>query len=86
MPGIARLGDPCGGTIIATAIRTLVNSLPVARLGDQITPHGDSPHDSAVLIEASSTVFAEGIPVCRLGDAASCGHTISGASTDTNAG
>ena len=86
MPALARHGDPCGGTCIASAVKTFVNDILVVRLGDLITPHGESPHESAVMVEASSTVFAEGIAVCRVGDAASCGHTISSASPDTFAG
>lgn len=86
MPAVARHGDPCGGTIIATAIHTNVNGLAIARLGDSITPHGTGAHAAATLIEASSTVFAEGIRVCRVGDAASCGHTISAGSPNTFAG
>jgi uncharacterized Zn-binding protein involved in type VI secretion len=76
MPALARHGDPCGGTIIASTTKTFANGLPIARLGDSITTHGDGPHAGAVLIEASSTVFVEGKAVCRVGDAASCGHTI----------
>lgn len=86
MPNVARHGDPCGGSIIATAIKTTVNGLAIARLGDPVTSHGDSPHNSAVLVQASSTVFAEGIAICRVGDLASCGHAISSGSPDCHAG
>jgi len=86
MPAIARHNDPCGGTIIATAVKTKINGLAVARVGDAITPHGNSPHNSAVMIEGSSTVTVEGVAVCRVGDAASCGHTITAGSTDAFAG
>ncbi|MEO8603373.1 MAG: PAAR domain-containing protein [bacterium] len=86
MPFVARNGDSCGGTIIATALRTTVNGLAVARIGDQVTSHGDPPHHNAHMVEGSLTVLAEGIGVCRFGDAASCGHTISTASSDVSAG
>lgn len=88
MPAIARNGDICGGAISATATKTTVNDQPVARIGDQVASHGDSPHDSAVMVEGSSTVIVEGIGVCREGDAASCGHTIElgAGSPSTNAG
>lgn len=86
MPKVARHGDPCGGTIIATAIKTFVNGILVARIGDAITSHGTGAHAAATMIEGSATVKAEGIGVCREGDAASCGHTITAASPDTFAG
>lgn len=83
MPAIARDGDPCGGLIIATAVATKVNSKRIARLGDAITSHGVGPHAAATLVTASSTFFAEGIRVCRVGDSASCGHTITAGSPDS---
>ena len=81
--GIARNGDPCGGVIEATALTTFVNFLPVARLTDPISAHGTGPHAAATLVESSLTVVAEGKFICRLGDAASCGHTISSASLNS---
>lgn len=86
MPSIARHGDPCGGTIIATALHTRINGVVVARLGDSITPHGTGDHAAATLVQASSSVKAEGIRICRVGDAASCGHTITAGSPNANAG
>jgi uncharacterized Zn-binding protein involved in type VI secretion len=85
MPKVARNGDVCGGLIIATATKTYINGKLVARIGDSITSHGIGKHASATMVGGSSTVFAEGIGVCRLGDVASCGHAISTASSDTEA-
>lgn len=87
MPGIARVGvDTAGGTIVGGGQSTVyANGALVAVLGDAVAPHGPSPHDAAVMVEASSTVFAEGIRVCRAGDAASCGHVATG-SGNVNAG
>jgi len=81
--GVARNGDTAGGAITATAIKTFVNNLAVARVGDSVASHGTGPHASATLVAGSLTVLAEGIAICRLGDPASCGHTISVASTNT---
>ena len=86
MPAIARDGDLCGGQIVATATRTKVNGKLVARIGDQVLPHGNPPHDSAVMVEGSSTVIVEGKGVCRKGDAASCGHVVAAGSGDVTAG
>lgn len=82
MPACARLGDPAGGPITATATTVLVNGVPVARLGDPVVPHGIGPHAVAVIVGASMNVEAEGIAVTRLGDSASCGDSVSGGSSD----
>jgi uncharacterized Zn-binding protein involved in type VI secretion len=76
MPAIARNGDLCGGVIIATATTTRVNGQLVARIDDPVASHGEPPHNAATMAEGSSTVIIEGKGVCRVGDAATCGHTI----------
>lgn len=80
MPGVARVGvDVAGGTITGNLAPTVfVNGAPVAVLGAAVAPHGPGEHLSAVMAEASGSVFANGIGVCRQGDAASCGHPSSG--------
>ncbi len=50
-------------------------------INDSVSPHGDPPHVSATIVSASSTVFAEGKPVTRKGDSASCGHSATGSGT-----
>jgi uncharacterized Zn-binding protein involved in type VI secretion len=86
MAAVARNTDICGGAIIATATKTFVNGLLVARLGDTVTSHGTGPHAAATLVGCSLTVLVEGKGVCRFGDAATCGHTVSMASPSVNAG
>jgi uncharacterized Zn-binding protein involved in type VI secretion len=77
----------CGGVIIGNLAPTVqVDGYPVVVVGAAITPHGPSPHDTAHMIQGSSTVFANGIAVCRVGDLASCGHTVSTGSPDASAG
>lgn len=80
MPGIARINqDSAGGTIVGNLAPTVfVNNQPVAVKGADVAGHGLPPHSSPVMNGASSTVFANNIPVCREGDAATCGHTSSG--------
>ena len=82
MPGAARVNvDTAGGTIIGNLAPTVfVNGAPIACKGAQIAPHGKSPHDAPVMSGSSSTVKANGIPVCRAGDVATCGHAASGSS------
>ncbi|WP_417702300.1 PAAR domain-containing protein [Pseudophaeobacter sp.] len=87
MPGVSRIAlDAAGGPIFeALAPSVRVNGAPVAVLGCAVTPHGIAAHAAPVMAAASGTVFAEGIAICREGDAASCGHLASG-SGDVSAG
>jgi uncharacterized Zn-binding protein involved in type VI secretion len=87
MPGISRVGaDAAGGTIVGNLAPTVfVNGSPIAVQGAAVAGHGRSPHSGPVMVGASGTVKANGIPVCRAGDPASCGHAASG-SGDVNAG
>ena len=82
MPGIARVGqDTAGGLINGGGQSTVfVNGKLAAVIGDAVASHGVGPHASATMAQGSSTVFAEGIGVCREGDAATCGHTATGSS------
>lgn len=81
MPGISRVGvDAAGGTIVGNLAPTVfVNGAPIVVKGANVVPHGLPPHSpQPVMVGCSSTVFANGIPVVRAGDAASCGHAASG--------
>tara|TARA_R100000008_G_scaffold85631_2_gene76087 strand:+ start:2126 stop:2413 length:288 start_codon:yes stop_codon:yes gene_type:complete len=80
MPGIARVGtDTAGGMQLGGGNTTVfVNGAPAQVLGGPVAGHGLPPHSSPIMVGASSTVFAQGIPVCRQGDSASCGHTSTG--------
>lgn len=80
MPGVSRVGvDSAGGTIVGDLAPTvIVNGAPVAVLGAAVAPHGTGRHAGPVMAEASATVFANEIAVCRAGDAASCSHATTG--------
>lgn len=82
MPGIARVGvDSAGGAITGNLAPTVkVNGSPVAVQGAAVASHAPVPPHvgSPTMVGHSGTVFANGIPVCRAGDAASCGHAASG--------
>ena len=73
MPGIARVGiDSAGGTITGGGQSSVyVDGALAAVLGDAVAPHGPGLHAAATMAAASGSVFADGIPVCRAGDAAS---------------
>ena len=87
MPGVARNSvDSAGGIAIQGSGNVNANGSGVVRIGDKVASHGISPHSPPPpMVGGSSTVFAKGIGVSRSGDAASCGHTISG-SSNVNAG
>lgn len=77
--GAARVDiDVAGGVIIGILAPTVfVNGTNISVIGDPVAGHGLPPHDAPVMVTGSSTVFANGIPVCRLGDVASCGDAVS---------
>lgn len=76
MPGIARglVDSAGGGPLIQSQSFFRVDGYDVVRLGDHVTSHGFPPHDAAVMAFSSLFFKVSGIPVCRAGDAASCGH------------
>jgi uncharacterized Zn-binding protein involved in type VI secretion len=76
MRNIARIGDVVGGAILSGRPTVRANNIPVACIGDAITPHGRGIHAAAVLASGSPNVFAGNIPVSRIGDSANCGHNV----------
>ena len=88
MPGVSRVGaDSACGLIVGDLAPTVrVNGNPIAVKGAIIVAHGLPPHSpTPVMVGSSTTVFAQGVAVCRSGDGASCGHAASG-SSNVNAG
>ena len=86
---VARVGvdNVGGGLILGPGAPTIkVNGSTVSVLGDAVASHGSGPHAAATIITASGSVNAEGKAVVRVGDLASCGHTVATGSPDTNAG
>lgn len=84
MPAASKVSESIAGGLVAGpgADTVLVEGLPWSVLGDLIEPHGIGTHSSAEMVEASETVFAQSIAVCRVGDLASCGHpVVNGAET-----
>jgi len=88
MPGIARVGqDAAGGIILGLGnSRLLVDGLPASVIGDAVAGHGPGPHAGPVMILGSFRVSAGAIPVCRLGDSASCGDAAAPGSSRASAG
>ena len=84
MPGICRDGtDAAGGALIKSQTTVFANGDEVIVHDDNVTPHGDSPHDAPTMIAGSDSVFIGGIAVCNAGDLATCGHAASGSSNVT---
>ena len=84
MSGIARVTqDSAVGLITGVlAPNVFINGKPIALRGATVTPHGVGSHSNSILDGSSLTLYVNGIPVCREGDLASCGHPItSGSST-----
>jgi uncharacterized Zn-binding protein involved in type VI secretion len=73
---VSRIGDAAGGLIVSGMPTVLAGGIPVARIGDAISPHGQGVHAGSLIVTGSATVYAGGIPVARIGDSASCGHLI----------
>jgi uncharacterized Zn-binding protein involved in type VI secretion len=81
MPGVSRKdADSAGGVISGGSVNVFINTYAAVRVGDSVTPHGIGLHGSPQMAEGSSTVFVNGIALCREGDKANCGHPASGSS------
>jgi len=83
MAKVSRQGDAnqVGGKLERGAGTVFVNGKPMALHVSKISPHSPwgvphPPHAAAVTTEGSPTVFAEGVPVVRVGSGNSCGHSI----------
>lgn len=79
MAQLSRKGDAnaAGGKIVRGAGTVFANGIAVGLHVSDITPHPDGgKHKSAKTTEGSPTVFAEGVPVLRVGSGNTCGHSI----------
>lgn len=87
MPEVTRISqDKAGGRLVGILAPTVfVNGTNITVVGDLVAPHGTDPHAAPVMAEGSGSVYAQGIPVCRAGDRATCGHPATG-SPDVFAG
>jgi uncharacterized Zn-binding protein involved in type VI secretion len=89
MAAISREGDAnqTGGKIIRGSATVFANGKGVGLHSSKITPHAPwgrphPPHDQATTTDGSPTVFADGVPVLRVGSGNSCGHSIVEGSPD----
>lgn len=89
MAKVSRQGDAnqVGGKLLRGASTVFVNGKPIALHVSKISSHAPwgkphPPHESATTTQGSPTVFAEGVPVVRVGSGNSCGHSIVEGSPD----
>lgn len=82
MHGIAcKTLDTAGGVQLAGQQDfVFVEGHLVVLKGDPVQPHGSGEHGGPVMAEGSPFVFINGIPVCREGHLATCGHASTGSS------
>ena len=79
---IVRVGDSnaAGGIAVVPRATVLSSQQPLAAYASAVTPHpccgapGCSIHCAAVVTGGSPTVFAEGLPVHKVGDVDTCAH------------
>lgn len=84
---VARAGvDFAGGQIQAPGLvpNVTVNRVPVALVGNPVSPHGQGIHAASLLAVGSPNVFvgAARLPLCGFGGShrASCGHPVASGS------
>lgn len=87
MPSVGRVGiDSSGGLITGPGVSSVkINGSKISVVGDLVASHGSGPHAAATMLQGSSSVFAGGKGICRQGDSASCGHTLSPGSPNVSA-
>lgn len=81
MPLATRSGiDTAGGGIITAVGQAFVtiDGALWTTVGDPVAAHGSGSHNAATMAAGATFVSIDGVPVCRLGDAATCGHTATG--------
>ena len=84
MPGVARVSaDTAGGTQLGGGQSWVsIGGNLVVLIGDAVASHAPCPvpasHCAATMAAGSAWVRIDGIPICRAGDAASCGHPSTG--------
>ncbi len=80
MPGIACVGsDSAGGTQLGGGQGFVRATGDIAVIeGDPVAGHGRGTHAAPAMAEGSSFVRISGVPVCRAGHLATCGHPSTG--------
>ena len=86
MPSVNRNGDAnSGGGVVSSSRNVNVNGQSITVNGDSVSDHAPL-HTGVKTANGSGSVFANGKPVNRQGDADTCGHTRNAGSGDVFAG
>jgi uncharacterized Zn-binding protein involved in type VI secretion len=94
MPAVARLGDKCSGhgchpprPNVSGSGNVFINGAAAHRQGDGWAVHtcGKNTHGGS-LSGGSGSVYANGQPLGRIGDAVSCGSAVARGSSNVFAG
>lgn len=71
--------DSAGGTQIGgSGAPWTVDGQPIVLKGDPVAGHGYVPHNAPSMVQGSAWMTIDGVPVCREGHLASCGHPTTG--------
>lgn len=84
MHGIARINQDTAGGLIVGALQdfVMVEGTLWTVLGDPVQPHPPGGiHSGPVMAEGSPFIRINGIPVCREGHLANCGHPATGSAS-----
>jgi uncharacterized Zn-binding protein involved in type VI secretion len=89
MPAAARLTDICTGHgcfpsrhNVSASPDVFFNNLGAHRVSDAWAAHSCVTTHDSVLASGSSTVFVNGLPQGRIGDAVACGSSVASGSPD----
>ena len=95
MPAVTRLGDACTGhgewpprPSSSASPNVYVNGIPVHRQGDSWATHCNPVPEchTSTLAAGSSTVYANGLQLGRVGDPVACGSAVAAGSANVFAG
>ena len=74
-PGVPPVPHEAGGVIVKGCPTVYIESLPAARVTDQLLCTGPPPHPDTIVM-GSQTVYIGGMPAARKGDLTSMGGEI----------
>ncbi len=84
MPGIVKCDvDRAGGLIRPLQTVAKIDGQPIGVIGCPVASHSpcelpSPPHCAATMAQGSAVAKINGVPICRAGDQASCGHPATG--------
>lgn len=80
MPGVSiTTKDKAGGTVLPKQTWFKIDGAPASIIGCPVVPHGPPPHSPPPkMVQGASWFTIDGIPICRKGHKASCGHPTTG--------